>query len=345
MEIRTDSLLTDDRFKVPFRRGDQSCVRPERLAATEPLKFAFLEHPQKFRLYFQGDLTNFVQKDAAAVGQLEPPDALRDRSGERALVVTKQFALDQAGREGGAIQFDECFAFSRAQIVNRAGDGFLSCSGLTVDQNGRIGWSDDFDLLQDFAKRLRLADDLAKVHLRSDLVLEVDLLADQLTLQVVDLLPSHRVVERDGDLGRRLHEQLQIAPCKRWRVFASDAQNADCLVSAEKGDHAAESDAFRTGNFVAANAVRERVQRRFRGPEHFAQQRALNRHHVAWASEPCALGEIDSVVPQGTSLGVGPRYGRRIALQSPPQARRHRMEQILKFQIGDDRVVDVENHP
>jgi hypothetical protein len=44
------------------------------------------------------------------------------------------------------------------------------------DQYGRIGWSDDFDLLQDFAKRLRLADDLAKVHLRSDLVFKVDLL-------------------------------------------------------------------------------------------------------------------------------------------------------------------------
>jgi len=61
--------------------------------------------------------------------------------------------------------------------VNRARDGFLSCSGLTVDQHGRIGWSDDFDLLQDVAKRLRLADDLAKVQLGSDLVLEVDLLA------------------------------------------------------------------------------------------------------------------------------------------------------------------------
>jgi hypothetical protein len=51
------------------------------------------------------------------------------------------------------------------------------------------------------------------------------------------------------------------------------------------------------------------------------------------------------VVPQGTSLGVGHRYGRRIALQSPPQARRYRTEQILKFQIGDDRVVEVENQP
>ena len=43
--------------------------------------------------------------------------------------------------------------------------------------------------------------------------------------------------------------------------------------------------------------------------------------------------------------GVGHRYGGRIALQGPPQARRYGMKQILKFQIGDDRVVDVENQP
>ena len=51
------------------------------------------------------------------------------------------------------------------------------------------------------------------------------------------------------------------------------------------------------------------------------------------------------MVPQRASLGVGHRYGRRIALQSPSQARRDRMEQILKFQMGGNRVVDVENQP
>src|SRR5258706_8404455 len=79
--------------------------------------------------------------------------------------------------------------------------------------------------------------------------------------------------------------------------------------------------------------------------EHFAQQRALDRHQVPWSSNPNVLREVDSMEAQATRPRVGHGDGRRIALQCPPQARRYRVEQILKFQMGGDGVVDVEDQP
>jgi len=45
-----------------------------------------------------------VQKHGAAVGQLEPPDALRDGAGEGALLMPEHFAFQQAGGDGGAFR-------------------------------------------------------------------------------------------------------------------------------------------------------------------------------------------------------------------------------------------------
>src|SRR5580704_10614350 len=42
------------------------------------------------------------------------------------------------GWNGGAVEFDERMIAPRAQLMNRTGDEFLACSGLTENQDGGI---------------------------------------------------------------------------------------------------------------------------------------------------------------------------------------------------------------
>ena len=54
--------------------------------------------------------------------QFEAADALAQRSGEGALLVPQEFALEQAGWDRGAVEFDEGCLLAPAQLVNGSRD-------------------------------------------------------------------------------------------------------------------------------------------------------------------------------------------------------------------------------
>ena len=116
--------------EVAICGGHQADIHANRLRAAQSLKLLFLKNAQKFGLQLERDIADFVQKNRAAVRQLEPADALRDRSGKRAALVPEQFRFEQAGGNRGAIDFDERAFAPRAQIVDRAGDQFLARAGF-----------------------------------------------------------------------------------------------------------------------------------------------------------------------------------------------------------------------
>ena len=81
--------------------------RAQRARTAQPLEFPLLQDAQQLGLQLQRDLADLIQKHRAAIGQLESPDALRDRAGEGALLMPEQFAFEQSGGNGRAIQLDE----------------------------------------------------------------------------------------------------------------------------------------------------------------------------------------------------------------------------------------------
>ncbi len=89
VEVRAEFLLPDHCLQVPVRGGDESRVRAERSGASQSLKLALLQYPQKLRLQFEGDLADLVKKRSPPVRQLEPADALRDCPGERSSLMAE----------------------------------------------------------------------------------------------------------------------------------------------------------------------------------------------------------------------------------------------------------------
>ena len=56
--------------------GNQTDIHADRAVAPEALELLFLDCPQQFGLKLEWNLADFIQKERAAVGQLETPDLL-----------------------------------------------------------------------------------------------------------------------------------------------------------------------------------------------------------------------------------------------------------------------------
>src|SRR5262245_36417400 len=82
---------------------------------------------------------NLVQKQRAAVSQLELATAGRHGPGKGALFVAEQLALEQLGRNGGAVDFDERSGGERALLMNVAGEQLLTCSRFADEQHPGVG--------------------------------------------------------------------------------------------------------------------------------------------------------------------------------------------------------------
>src|SRR5712691_1670159 len=97
-----------------------------RTAASQTLKLLLLQDPQQLRLQGQRNISYFIEEQCPPVSHFETANFLRDRSGESALLVPKQFALQQVKGNGRAIHLYEGASAARAHIVNGAGDQLLA---------------------------------------------------------------------------------------------------------------------------------------------------------------------------------------------------------------------------
>ena len=103
-------------------------------------KHPFLQHAQQLDLHGQAHVADFVEEQRAALGQLEAPLAGGNGAGECALLVAEQFALEQVGGNGAAVDSDEGPVAARTGVVDGAGDDFLAGTGFAQHQHaGFVG--------------------------------------------------------------------------------------------------------------------------------------------------------------------------------------------------------------
>ena len=117
------------------------------------------------------NVAHFVQEQRPAVRQLEAADLLRQGAGEGSSLVAEQFAFQQSGRNGGAVQRDEGEVPARTQPVDGARHQLLAGAGFTEDQHVRVGRRNHFHLPQDPPQGRAVADHLFEVLLAFDVLL------------------------------------------------------------------------------------------------------------------------------------------------------------------------------
>ena len=67
--------------------------------------------------------------------------------------MAKEFAFQQAGGDGGAIELDEGIAMAWAEIMNGLSNQFFAGASFAADEDGRTSGSNRLDLGKDATQR------------------------------------------------------------------------------------------------------------------------------------------------------------------------------------------------
>ncbi len=153
-EVADANLLVE----IAIRRRDDARVDRNRLRRADGNDFAMLQRAQQLDLRRRRRLADFVEEERALRRRAEQTDLVANRAGERALHVTEQFALEQAFGERAAVDREERSLRAHRQIVDVAGDDFLTGSRLALNEHRGIGRRDRLDETQHVEPRLARAD-------------------------------------------------------------------------------------------------------------------------------------------------------------------------------------------
>ncbi len=93
---------SDQGLEVLMGRGQDPDVDRDRLRAADALERHLLQDAEQLGLDFEVDVADLVEEERAAVGLLEPTDAVAVCTGEGTLDVAEELAFQQALGQGGA---------------------------------------------------------------------------------------------------------------------------------------------------------------------------------------------------------------------------------------------------
>jgi len=157
-QVLAEAAVLDRLLRIAVGRGDDPHVRAKGLVAADARKLAILQHAQQLALDQDGHLADLVQEQGAAVALLEPADALLHRPRERPLLVPEEFRLQQAFRDGRAVDGHEGLGRTRRELVDRPRHDFLAAARLARDQHRCLRTRHPPDQFEHVLHRRGLAD-------------------------------------------------------------------------------------------------------------------------------------------------------------------------------------------
>src|SRR4051812_24466729 len=95
IQIGAEAPFCDRRLEVVMSGGYHTNIHTLRTGGAHALEFPFLQHTKELHLNLLRQITDFVQENRAAVGQLEAPLSHPHGASERALLMAEQFAFDE----------------------------------------------------------------------------------------------------------------------------------------------------------------------------------------------------------------------------------------------------------
>src|SRR3569623_1605599 len=214
-EVAFGNLL----FESAMGGGDDAHVGMDRLVTAHPLEHPFLQHPQQFDLHVQAPVADFIEKQAAAFGELEAALTGGDRAGVGAFLMAEQFAFQQFGRYGAAVDRHEGFVTSVRMVVKITGHHFLTSTGLAEYQHRGLGVRHLLDQFAHLTDAAAVADQAAKQFRRA--------LRERLLTFFTENL---RLLQRAGELPvfhRRIDADIRTYFRVAWKIRKGVAAQYD----------------------------------------------------------------------------------------------------------------------
>ena len=146
-QIETETAGGNGMLEIDVGRRHQAYIHGNRFARTDAHHLALLQHPQQLNLHGQRQVADFIQKQRAAMGGLEPAFAPAHRTGKRTGLMTEQFAFREVIADGAAIDREKRTG-AAAQLMNVPRHQFLAGAGLTADEHRRLAGRQYFNVAQ-----------------------------------------------------------------------------------------------------------------------------------------------------------------------------------------------------
>jgi hypothetical protein len=118
---------------------------------------------------------DFIEKERAAVGDLEKAFLGRDGAGECAFHVSEEGRFEQVGRRGAGVNRDERTVATGGIQMDRLGDEFLASPAFALQQHGGAAGSNLRDEVENLEHGLALAHDVFKVVALLERALELNI--------------------------------------------------------------------------------------------------------------------------------------------------------------------------
>ena len=218
-EVLAKATLLGRPRQIDARRGDDPDIDDLRPRAAQPPDGLVLDHLQELRLEPLGEQPHLVEKDHAAVRDLEQPRLRLAGVSEGAPLESEQFRLDERLGERRAVDVDERAVDAGPSPVDRPGEQSLAGAGLALDQDRRqtprLGpaCEEARELLSDRDHPRTLSEKLTqRVHRRVDRTPR--LLLPQARRRGRRLAPSTQTVGHRGDA--RPHPTMEPRAGLQW---------------------------------------------------------------------------------------------------------------------------------
>ncbi|MNZ99103.1 hypothetical protein D3C78_1184140 [compost metagenome] len=103
IEIGAKQPLANAVGQMPVGGGDDAHIHMQRLIRAQALYFTVLQGTQQFGLHAQGQLTDLIKKQGAAIGRVKAPGTITASTGKGAFDMAEQLAFGQRLRQSRAI--------------------------------------------------------------------------------------------------------------------------------------------------------------------------------------------------------------------------------------------------
>lgn len=141
-EVFAEAALVDIAAEVTMGGGDDAGIGRDLGIGPNGADGALLQCAQELGLQVEGEVADFVEKEAPPGGCLKEAGLFLVGTGKGTLLMAEEFALDQFGGDGRAVDRDEVFCGDAALGVDGLGGQFLTRATLTKQKDGlaRCAW-------------------------------------------------------------------------------------------------------------------------------------------------------------------------------------------------------------
>src|SRR5579859_566178 len=149
IEILAKELFLRKLLQISICSDNNAHIHFHGLRAADAIKSPFFQNAQKFGLNGQRQLANFIEKQSAAMRQVQLAHFARTCARERAAFVPKKLVLHQSFGNRRAIQRHKRLLAPRRKMMQRSRKKFFSRPAFSQKQNGGIRRRYFLDLLAD----------------------------------------------------------------------------------------------------------------------------------------------------------------------------------------------------